>query len=72
MKLKDVPMKAFPHPQPKLMYQEWSGMDLRDYFATRAMQAIIDVKPKTITPPQDVAEIAYFYADAMMSERKKK
>jgi hypothetical protein len=70
MNLKSVPQKAFPHPQPKLQYQEWSGMDLRDYFAAKAMQAIIHVKESAITPAQDVAEIAYMFADAMMVARK--
>jgi hypothetical protein len=71
MKLDEQPIKAFPHSRPVQM-GKWCGMDLRDYFAAKAMQAIIDVQQKVITPPQDVAEIAYFYADAMLSERNKK
>ena len=71
MKLDELPMKAFPHTRP-IQMGKWSGMDLRDYFAVRAMQAIIDVKPEAISPPQNVAEIAYMFADAMISERNKK
>lgn len=53
------------------------GMSLRDYFAAKAMQAII-YKITTINSdsgiirnrPQDVSEVAYTYADAMIGVRK--
>ncbi len=41
------------------------GMELRDYFAAKAMQRLIDL----ITNPKDVAAIAYKQADAMMKAR---
>lgn len=46
------------------------GMSLRDYFAAKAMQALIaspnfEVKSK----PHQVAELAYSTADAMVSHR---
>jgi nitrogen regulatory protein PII len=47
------------------------GMDLRDYFAAKAMQSIlvnIECGPNDV---KDVVESAYILADAMMEERKK-
>lgn len=64
----------------------FAGMTLRDYFAAKAMQAIISKMPlfdsegefgKKSTKPEnkkinsDVAESAYYYADAMIAEREK-
>ena len=54
-------MKAFP----KTGDMCESGMDLRDYFAAKAMQRLIDL----ITHPKDVARNAYIIADAMMKAR---
>jgi hypothetical protein len=45
------------------------GMTLRDYFAAKAMQALIDYEEGTI---QKDAEIAYAYADAMIKAREAK
>ena len=61
-------MKAFPsHPE------NWAsdlknGMDLRDYFAAKAMQGLLasDVCASKV----DFAENAYALADAMMEARK--
>jgi len=44
------------------------GMDLRDYFAAKAMQAIRISKPNT--DYDKLAEHAYFIADQMMEARK--
>jgi hypothetical protein len=57
-------MKAFP----------WTGvgtdgMDLRDYFAAKAMQGLIAREDYQGTP-DGYAEIAYKQADAMMEARK--
>lgn len=58
-------MKAFPAQG----YND--GMDLRDYFAARALQAIMsnptnrDLASETL-----IAKTAYLYADAMMKTRK--
>jgi hypothetical protein len=50
-----------------------SGMTLRDYFAAKAMQAIImDVDFLAYSRKvQSVAESAYTYADAMLVQRDK-
>ena len=64
-------MKAFPNPH--LMGTEYCGMDLRDYFAAKAMQGFItawmmkDVYPKF---NNETSKFAYELADAMMEARK--
>ncbi len=67
-------MKAFPQ-SAKTMYGdencEW-GMDLRDYFAAKAMQSLI-IAYATIESNLKMHEIingSYQYADAMMETRK--
>jgi hypothetical protein len=42
-------------------------MTLRDYFAAKAMQALIAYEESTL---QNDAEVAYAYADAMMKARE--
>ena len=66
--MKDIP--AFPL---EIIYtqenEKLNGMTLRDYFAAKAMQAIImsiDDKDDMSAP---VAESAYKWADAMMKAR---
>jgi hypothetical protein len=62
-------MKAFPTTNwkstPPLGTGYDEGMDLRDYFAAKAMQRLVDL----VTHPKDVARNAYIIADAMMKER---
>lgn len=52
---------------PLVMY-EHSGMTLRDYFAAKAMQAILS---RTPAGAEGVSEAAFIYADAMLKEREK-
>jgi hypothetical protein len=61
-------------------YEPEEGMSLRDYFAAKAMQAIISKKPfgvyETFEERDErkdlaVAYGAYFYADAMLKAREK-
>ena len=53
-----------------------NGMTLRDYFAAKAMQAManaickIDDLGIISHAPNDIAQISYVYADAMMEARK--
>ena len=53
--------------------QEWSGISVRDYFASDAMQAIINKVHdlSRITPDQAlaVAQSSYYIADAMLRVR---
>jgi hypothetical protein len=68
-------MKAFPTTKP---LDSWgdpnAGMDLRDYFAAKAMQAIItrcDEKSSEIEHIDTwIGSYAYVVADAMMKTRK--
>ena len=67
-------MKAFPLSKENNYGQD--GMDLRDYFAAKAMQAManaickIDDLGIISHAPNDVAQISYVYADAMMKARE--
>jgi hypothetical protein len=74
-------MKAFPHEEwldstdPKVLNPiRHPGMDLRDYFAARAMEGILkgwDYKEegKSVFNPKAVAKRAWLMADRMMEER---
>ena len=62
---------------------EFKGMSLRDYFAAAALKGMCagltrfceDEPAKSagiiVNRPNDLSEIAYTYADAMLEERKK-
>lgn len=75
-------MKAFPNKiktgsdlYGSTIYGGEDGMDLRDYFAAKAMQSIItDGKLGALLKHYDymkkVAEMSYEYAEAMMEARK--
>lgn len=45
------------------------GINMRDYFAARAMQALISM-PNQSGSEKDFAEVAYDMADAMLEARK--
>jgi hypothetical protein len=57
-------MKAFPG-------NRFEGMELRDYFAAKAMQAMVEESIKRQSDPEAVASVAYMFADAMMEARVK-
>jgi hypothetical protein len=57
---------AFPN---NFVYPKNQGMTLRDYFAAKAMQAIIGVCPKNL-PDEDLAIDSYKVADAMLKARE--
>jgi hypothetical protein len=63
-------LKAFPHTFPETTHVEW-GMDLRDYFAAKAMQAFV-AKFDTEIPEYKIAEAAYWMADEMLAARERK
>ena len=46
------------------------GMDLRDYFAAKAMQGIVDSSVDSGLETIQIAESAYLIADAMMEVRE--
>lgn len=45
------------------------GMTLRDYFAAKAMQGLLSIDLKPDVENEDLAEVAYAIADAMIQER---
>jgi hypothetical protein len=60
-------MKAFP----KSSNQYQTGMELRDYFAAHAMQALLARSTYHVEDaPSDLADESYVYADAMMKMRE--
>lgn len=62
-------MKAFPteHAIAGTMNHHADGMDLRDYFAAKALQGILACD---YSIEKDPAVLAYEYADAMMKARE--
>jgi hypothetical protein len=61
-------MKAFP--ATGNYTEEFNGMDLRDYFAAKAMQAILKDPAILKGHIETICQISYFYADEMMKARK--
>jgi hypothetical protein len=70
-------MKAFPV---NSQFEKYQGMDLRDYFAAKAMQGMASWDIKTMDklardfgeePLDYLANNAYAIADAMMKAREK-
>lgn len=47
------------------------GMTLRDYFAAKAMQGLLATDLKPDVENEELAEVAYAIADAMINERKR-
>jgi uncharacterized protein with PhoU and TrkA domain len=45
---------------------KWEGMTLRDYFAAKAMQGLMDAA----MPMPEIADAAYDMADAMLKARE--
>ena len=70
-------MKAFPLTKDMVLgsvsHYDAQGMDLRDYFAAKAMQQLMPMvsnDPRTLMPLDfDVANMSYQMADAMMEAR---
>ena len=63
-------MKAFPTTKP---LDSWgdpnAGMDLRDYFASATLPSLVKTFENYVTTPDEVAKLAYQYADAMMKAK---
>ena len=57
----------------EMVSQRHPGMTLRDYFAAKAMQALLSsANLKTATQMKDLAPATYIIADAMLEARKQK
>lgn len=65
---------AFPESGARGQASSGEGMNLRDYFAAKAMEALLSRLPRSITPQECivVAEDAYFMADHMLKAREAK
>ncbi len=57
---------AFPTTEVAMM-RSLQGMTLRDYFAAKAMQAIVS---NGDVDPQKISQASYIIADAMLKERQ--
>ena len=66
--MKDYPIKAFPYEESYMNH----GMDLRDYFAAKAMQGMFANSATKQVDRKDLpvfGVVAYEMADAMMKAR---
>ena len=69
-------MKAFPNPH--YAGDSYQGMDLRDYFAAKAMQSFLTIEPQKwveMYPDSnsmmvDIPKLSYEFSDAMMKARE--
>ena len=70
---KDTGGPAFPCTEANYADPKWSfeGMTLRDYFAAKAMAALITSAHYDSRQVFDAAKEAYFLADAMLEVRSK-
>ena len=67
-------MKAFPTTYRNYddsISHDCTGMELRDYFAAKALQGLLTTVKDEQWLPQDVAEVCYEVADSMMKAREK-
>ncbi len=78
MSARDNGGPAFPRPASEAhqhgMHRPQDGMTLRDYFAAKAMQAIVRTvldNPQVPTTEATIAKDAYIFADAMLKAREK-
>ena len=55
----------------KLFNNQPNDSGLRDHFAGLAMQGLLAADVRLVWDPEDVANVAYDQADAMMTERGK-
>ena len=62
-------MNAFPNVHDPKTGSMSHGMSLRDYFAAKAMHLLMWDKDLNLDTKEDVAEVAYAYADAMLKAR---
>ena len=53
----------------QVVREQWGGMSLRDYFAAKAMAALI-AEYAQMSGPDIIAHVAYMMADAMLKARE--
>ena len=64
-------MKAFPIDYNSASVDKWQGMDLRDYFAAKAMQGLVGNGAYDQSNLTGLTNYAYLLADYMMERREK-
>lgn len=67
-------MKAFPTTYRNYddsISHDCTGMELRDYFAAKALQGLLTTVKDEQWLPQEVAVVCYEVADSMMKAREK-
>lgn len=67
------PVQAYPGDAANPKVRPNTGMSMRDYFATHAMNGLL-ANPEEFgetSPPEDVADFAYNMANAMLVRREK-
>jgi hypothetical protein len=62
-------MKAFPSGHDPKTGTMQHGMELRDYFAAKAMQGMLSENSGVRYPTDELVDFAYKIADAMMKAR---
>lgn len=62
--------RAFPAPTTKPLENYYPGMTLRDYFAAKAMQSLVEVYKDDELIVDQYAQRAYKIADAMLKARE--
>ncbi len=67
------PVQAYAGDQHTLKVRPNSGMGMRDWFAGRALEGILANPDEEAmeAPADEVAQLAYKFADAMLEEREK-
>jgi hypothetical protein len=63
-------MKAFPTKQFNGWGEPEEGMELRDYFAAKALQGLVAKAVSENQTAEIAAEAAYMFADAMLEARE--
>ena len=64
------PLSTDEHHGPCSVFPDQEGMTLRDYFAAKAMQALINANGEPLDRLSEVPEYAYQIADAMLAARE--
>ena len=72
--MKNKNINAFPGKEESAFGQDtghYYGMTLRDYFAAKAMQSVmIGDGYRVYSTPEDLAQLSYLMADAMLKQRQ--
>ena len=68
--MKDIPAFPLHNHGTQTLGMHFTGMNLRDYFAAKAMEALILEVADWKYMPKEIANFAYIQADAMIKARE--